>query len=335
MQTKDIIVVGASAGGVEALRRLCAALPADLPASVLVVQHLSPSARSVLPQLLNKVGPLPAAAPVDGEALQVGRIYVAGPDHHLLVRPGRVLVRRGPYENRTRPAVNPLFRSAAIAYGSRVIGVVLTGLLDDGTDGLIAIKAVGGTSVVQDPADAEWPSMPRNALQRDHVDHAVALDDMGTLLSRLSREEAGPSIPAPEDYMVEDRIAAQDFASIEPGLETPGRASPISCPDCGGVLNQIETDKEIRFRCQVGHAFTPLGLAATQSDELERALGVAVRTHRDRMRLFDQMKVNASDRGMVHAKARWATASAEAEQFVNVLERAMAQLKKPAPDGVG
>lgn len=335
MQTKDIIVVGASAGGVEALRRLCAALPADLPASVLVVQHLSPSARSVLPQLLDKVGPLPAAAPVDGEALQVGRIYVAGPDHHLLVRPGRVLVRRGPYENRTRPAVNPLFRSAAIAYGSRVIGVVLTGLLDDGTDGLIAIKAVGGTSVVQDPADAEWPSMPRNALQRDHVDHTVALDEMGTLLSRLSREEAGPSIPAPEDYMVEDRIAAQDFASIEPGLETPGRASPISCPDCGGVLNQIETDKEIRFRCQVGHAFTPLGLAATQSDELERALGVAVRTHRDRMRLFDQMKVNASDRGLVHAKARWATASAEAEQFVNVLERAMAQLKKPAPDGVG
>lgn len=246
-----------------------------------------------------------------------------------------MLVRRGPYENRTRPAVNPLFRSAAIAYGSRVIGVVLTGLLDDGTDGLIAIKAVGGTSVVQDPADAEWPSMPRNALQRDHVDHVVALDEMGTLLSRLSREEAGPSIPAPEDYMVEDRIAAQDFASLEPGLETPGRASPISCPDCGGVLNQIETDKEIRFRCQVGHAFTPLGLAATQSDELERALGVAVRTHRDRMRLFDQMKVNASDRGLVHAKARWATASAEAEQFVNVLERAMAQLKKPAADGVG
>jgi two-component system chemotaxis response regulator CheB len=335
MQTKDIIVIGSSAGGVEALRRLCASLPVDLPAAVLVVQHLSPSARSVLPQLLARAGPLPAATPSDGDILQQGRIYVAGPDHHLLLRPGHMLVRRGPFENRTRPAVNPLFRSAAIAYGARVIGVVLTGLLDDGTDGLIAIKAVGGTSVVQDPEDAEWPSMPRNALKRDHVDHAVKLDDMGALLSRLCREEAGPSIPPPEDYMVEDRIAAQDFASIQEDLVTPGRASKISCPDCGGVLNQIDADKEIRFRCQVGHAFTPLGLAAMQADELERALGVAVRTHRDRMRLFDQMKASAVDRGLPHAKARWETASAEAERFVAVLENAMAQLQKPPADGEG
>jgi two-component system chemotaxis response regulator CheB len=335
MQTKDVIVIGSSAGGVEALRRLCAGLPADLPAAVLVVQHLSPSARSVLPQLLDRAGPLPAASPRDGEALERGRIYVAGPDHHLLLRPGHMLVRRGPFENRTRPAVNALFRSAAVAYGARVIGVVLTGLLDDGTDGLIAIKAVGGTSVVQDPADAEWPSMPRNALKRDHVDHAVKLDDMGALLSRLCREEAGPSIPAPEDYMVEDRIAAQDFASLNEAVETPGRASKISCPDCGGVLNQIDADKEIRFRCQVGHAFTPLGLAAMQADELERALGVAVRTHRDRMRLFEQMKASATDRGLPHARARWETASTEAERFVAVLENAMTQLQKPPADGEG
>jgi two-component system chemotaxis response regulator CheB len=335
MQTKDIIVIGSSAGGVEALRRLCASLPADLPAAVLVVQHLSPSARSVLPQLLAKAGALPAATPSDGDTLQRGRIYVAGPDHHLLLRPGHMLVRRGPFENRTRPAVNALFRSAAIAYGARVIGVVLTGLLDDGTDGLIAIKAVGGMSVVQDPDDAEWPSMPRNALKRDHVDHAVKLDDMGALLSRLCREQAGPSIPPPEDYMVEDRIAAQDFASIQEDLVTPGHASKISCPDCGGVLNQIDADKEIRFRCQVGHAFTPLGLAATQADELERALGVAVRTHRDRMRLFEQMKTSATDRGLPHARARWETASAEAERFVTVLENAMAQLQKPPADVEG
>jgi two-component system, chemotaxis family, protein-glutamate methylesterase/glutaminase len=335
MHTKDVIVIGSSAGGVEALRRLCACLPADLPAAVLVVQHLSPSARSVLPQLLARAGRLPAATPSDGEVLERGRIYVAGPDHHLLLRPGHMLVRRGPFENRTRPAVNALFRSAAIAYGARVIGVVLTGLLDDGTDGLIAIKAVGGTSVVQHPDDAEWPSMPRNALKRDHVDHAVKLDDMGALLSRLCREEAGPSIPVPEDYMVEDRIAAQDFASLNDAVETPGRASKISCPDCGGVLNQIEADKEIRFRCQVGHAFTPLGLAAMQSEELERALGVAVRTHRDRMRLFEQMKVSAADRGLPHARARWETASAEAERFVAVLENAMTQLQKPPADGEG
>jgi two-component system chemotaxis response regulator CheB len=335
MATKDIIVIGASAGGVEALRRLCATLPADLPAAVLVVQHLSPSARSVLPQLLAKAGPLPAAMPADGERLRTGRIYVAGPDHHLLLRPGHVLMRRGPYENRTRPAVNALFRSAAIAYGGRVIGVVLTGLLDDGSDGLIAIKAAGGTSVVQDPKDAEWPSMPRNALARDHVDHAVALNDLGTLLSRLAREPASPSLAVPEDYMAEDRIAAQDFAAMELDLPPPGRASPIACPDCGGVLNQIDAEKEVRFRCQIGHAFSPLGLATAQADELERALSVAARTHRDRIRLFSQMKDNAKDRGLVHAQARWEQASVEAERFVVVLEQTIAQLKKPPGDGEG
>ena len=133
--------------------------------------------------------------------------------------------------------------------------------------------------------------------------------------------------------MAEDRIAAQDFASLNETVETPGRASKMGCPDCGGVLNQIDTGKEIRFRCQVGHAFSPLGLATMQSEELERALGVAVRTHRDRIRLFAQMKVSAADRGLAHATARWATASAEAEQFVTVLENAMTQLRKPPSDG--
>jgi two-component system chemotaxis response regulator CheB len=172
---KDIVVIGASAGGVDARQRLCAALPADFPAAVFVTQHLSPSARSVLPLLLGRAGPLAASAPADGDPIEAGRIYIAAPDHHMLLRQGRVLMRRGPNENRTRPAVNALFRSAAIAYGGRVIGVVLTGLLDDGTDGLIAITAGGGMSVIQDPEDAEWPSMPRNALKRDHVAYVVPL----------------------------------------------------------------------------------------------------------------------------------------------------------------
>ena len=216
MANRDIIVIGSSAGGVDALSRLCAALPADLPAAVFVAQHLSPTARSMLPILLDRAGPLPAATPVDGQAFERGRIYVAGPDHHLLVREGRVLVRRGPYENRTRPAVNALFRSAALAYGSRVIGVVLTGLLDDGTEGLIAIKATGGMSVVQDPDDAEWPSMPRNAVRRDHVDVVAPVSELGAVLSRLAREQAGPTVPLPDEYAVEDRIAAQEFAVTEP-----------------------------------------------------------------------------------------------------------------------
>ena len=335
MTSKDIIVIGASAGGVDALQRLCAALPADLPASVFVAQHLSPSARSMLPLLLDRAGPLPAILPKDGEAIERGRIYVAGPDLHMLVREGQVLMRRGPHENRTRPAVNALFRSAALAYGARVIGVVLTGLLDDGTEGLIAIKAAGGTSVIQHPDDAEWPSMPRNALKRDHVDHAVPLAELGALLARLVREDSGPSVPLPAEYRVEDQMAAQDFAVMEPDIVTPGEASRISCPDCGGVLNQIVAQNEVRFRCQVGHAFTPLGLAEAQSQELERALGVAVRTHRDRIRLFDQMRESAHARQLPHAEQRWVAAADESIALIAVLEKAMDSLRKPAADGEG
>lgn len=331
--TKDIIVIGASAGGVEALQRLCGALPRDLPAAIFVTQHLSASARSVLPLLLDRAGPLPARSPVDGETIQRGTIYIAAPDHHMLLRPDRVLMRRGPNENRTRPAVNALFRSAAIAYGGRVIGVVLTGLLDDGTDGLIAITAAGGLSVVQDPDDAEWPSMPRNALKRDHVEHVVPLSGLAALLTQLTMQEAGPSVPLPQEYVIEDRMAAQEFAVMDSEIVTPGQPSHISCPDCGGVLNQIETQDEIRFRCQVGHAFTPLGLAAAQNDELERALSIAARTHRDRIRLFEQMGDSAHARGLSRAEERWKLAAEESTRMIEVLEQAMASLQKPIADG--
>ena len=328
METRDIIVIGASAGGVETLQRLCAGLPADLPAAIFVAQHLSPSARSVLPQLLDRAGPLRALSPVDGQKIENGHVYVAAPDHHMLLREGMILMRRGPYENRTRPAANALFRSAAIHYGGRAIGVVLTGLLDDGTEGLIAIKAAGGLSIVQDPKDAQWPSMPRNALNRDHVDHALPLADIPAMLCRLTTEAAGPSIPLLEEYLIEDKIAAQDFAIMETDIVTPGQPSHISCPDCGGVLNHIDLQDERRFRCQVGHAFTPLGLAAAQTDELERAIGVAVRTHRDRIRLFHQMRDRAEAGGLTHAKTRWDTATADAEKLVDVLEKAMHSLRR-------
>lgn len=335
MSTKDIIVIGSSAGGVDALMRLCAGLPAALPATIFIAQHLSPSSRSVLPRLLERAGRLPVVAPVDGQPFERNHIYVAGPDHHMLLRSGKILLRRGPYENRMRPAVNALFRSAALSYGSRVVGVVLTGLLDDGTDGLIAIKAAGGTSIAQDPDDAEWPSMPRNAVKRDHVDRIVRLSELPAVLAEVAQEEAGPSVPLPEEYNIEDLIAAQEIAVMEPHIKSPGHPSFLACPDCGGVLNQIQTGEELRFRCQVGHAFTPLGLADAQNAELEHALGVAARTHRDRMKLFAQMAENARRRNLPHVVGRWERASEESEQMVGVLEQAMTALRKPLIDGEG
>ncbi len=335
MAPRQIVVIGASAGGVDALQKLCAGLPADFPASILIAQHLSASGRSILPRLISRVSALPVVSPEDGQALESGHIYVASPDLHILVRTDRVLMRKGPHENRSRPSVNALFRSAAVAYGAQVVGVVLTGLLDDGTEGLIAIRAAGGLSIVQDPDDAEWPSMPRNALKRDHVNYVAPLADIPALLSRVVREEAGPDIPLPEEFAVEDRMAAQEFSSMDTKLLTPGGPSHLSCPDCGGVLNQIDLNAEIRFRCQVGHAFTPLGLADAQTDELERALSIAARTHRDRIRLFDQMQDSARNRNLPHAEKRWIAASAESAALAEVLEAAMQTLQRAPSDGEG
>ncbi len=323
----DIIAVGASAGGVEALRRLSAGLSPRLPAAVLVVQHVSPRARSVLPELLARSGPLPVAHALDGEPIRPGRTYVAPPDRHLLVAPdGRhLLLRRGPLENRTRPAVDALFRSAAVACGPRVIGVVLSGMLDDGTAGLVAVKRCGGISVVQDPADALWPDMPRNALQGDSPNHSVTMADMPGLLDRLARSPAGPAAPVPPELQVETRIAQQEVAAM--GDDVVGSPSRISCPDCGGVLNEVQDGKIIRFRCQIGHAYGAETLAAAQADGLENALAVAARTHRDRLVLFRRMEASAVERGLAHAAARWRQAAMEAERSATLIADAITAMR--------
>jgi two-component system chemotaxis response regulator CheB len=331
---RTIVVVGASAGGVEALTRLCAGLPEDFPAAVCIVQHLSPDSQSMLPKLLDRAGKLRVSVPQDGEAIRPGHVYVAPPDHHLLLRPGRLLLRRGPHENRSRPSIDVLFRSAAVAYGSAVVGVVLTGLLDDGAEGLIAIRQAGGLSVVQDPAEAAWPSMPLQALERDGVDHVATLDAMPALLLRLLSEPAEPGrLPAPE-VVIEDRLAEGELPSAPTAEGPPGRPSRLGCPDCGGVLNEIESHGLTRFRCQVGHAFSALGLATAQHRELERALAVAVRTHRDRMRLFRLMEASALSRNLTLSATRWQRAAVEAGRMAERLEQAMLTLH-PQPDTAG
>lgn len=326
MGNRDVIVLGASAGGVEALTRLCGGLPADLPAALFIVQHVAPTARSVLPELLSRAGPLPAMHPVDGETFQRGRVYVAPPDRHMLLEGDAVLLRRGPHENRTRPAADVLFRSAAASHGGRVVGVVLTGLLDDGTAGLIAVKRCGGLSVVQDPEDAAWPGMPRNALLRDSVDHAAPLAELPGLLARLAAEPAGASPPVPPELVTEIRISEREIASMAQHGVTVGTPSLLGCPHCGGVLNEIPEEKSLRFRCQIGHAFGPESLAAAQVDGLEQALVSAVRTHRDRLMLFHRMAEMAEAKGMANAAQRWRAAEAEAEASAGLITNALAAL---------
>lgn len=327
MPGHDIVVIGGSAGALEALKPLFRGLPADFPAAVFVVIHISPNSHSVLPELLTRAGKLPACHPAEGDAITPGHIYVAPPDRHLLVQEGRVLLRRGPQENRTRPAVDPLFRSAAVAYRSRVIGLVLSGLLDDGAAGLAAVKACGGLCLVQAPDDAIWPEMPRNALRRDHVDYCEPVSALPLLLSRLVQEPAGPAPPVPRNLFVEASIAAQETAmAVE--LEQLGRPSRLSCPQCGGVLNEINEAGSTRFRCQVGHAFTAEGLLAAQNDELERALESAMRMHRERVPLFRRMQRKSEAEALEHAAAHWRARADELEHAAALIAQALDTMRK-------
>lgn len=282
MRNKQIVVIGASAGGIETLRELVATLPADFAAPVCVVLHTSPHSPGVLDSILTRAGPLPATNARDRERLKPGHIYVAPPDCHLLVEPGVLRVTKGPRENRFRPAIDPLFRSAAQIFGPGAIGVILSGTLDDGTAGLWAVKQLGGTAVVQDPADAMYPDMPRNALQHVRVDHTLRLADIGPLLIRLTSaavpEAAAPSVGVPVARVLEVEVKiAKEKNAIEAGVEEIGRPSAYACPECHGVLLQLEEGNRPRFRCHTGHAYSIESLLAAVSEGIEDALWIAIR----------------------------------------------------------
>ena len=240
--TPDVIAVGASMGGQEALVALCRDLPADLPAAVLIVKHTAPESRPLLAGILDRAGPLPVYHAADGEPVRPGRVYVAPPDRHLLLVGGALRLSRGPHENRTRPAVDPLLRSVAVARGPRAVGVVLTGLLNDGASGLRAVKRCGGVAVVQDPADAAYPDMPKAALAAvgaDRVDYRLPLADLGATLGRLVREPAGPAVPVPDDLRAEVELAGGAVDFHTQGYQA-GPAVPLSCPECHGTLWLVE-----------------------------------------------------------------------------------------------
>jgi two-component system, chemotaxis family, protein-glutamate methylesterase/glutaminase len=318
MPDHGIVVVGASAGGVEALVDLAASLPSDLSAAVFVVLHLPATGTSALPEILRRQGPLPAAHVRDGEPIQPGRIYVAPPDHHVLLRTGHVHLSRGPRENGHRPAIDPLFRSAAREYATRVIGVVLSGALDDGTAGLLAIKSRGGVAVVQTPGDALYQGMPGNALEHAQVDHVLAAASMGKLLTRLLAELAEPPAdPAPTGMRVEVEMEGFSMEAFE-GTH-PGRPSGFSCPDCHGVLWQIKDGGLERYRCRVGHAWSPESLLTQQSEALEAALWVALRSLEERAALARRLAEPARRRGHAITATRFEEQAAEAQQAARLV----------------
>jgi two-component system chemotaxis response regulator CheB len=291
---RNIIVVGCSVGGVEALQQLVAGLPKDFPASLFVVLHLSPQSTSVLPEILRRAGPLQALHPKDGEAIRTGKIYIAPPDNHLILEDGRVRVMRGPKENRHRPAVDPLFRSAARWYGPRVIGVVLTGSLDDGTAGLLVIKKRGGIAIVQDPNEAVAPGMPQSALDIVPVDYVATINQIPQLLQKLAAVEVSDNGTGKSSRMQkETQFAELDMNAIE-DENRPGVPSPFGCPECGGVLWELGGEEMLRFRCRVGHAYTAGSLGVEQSEAVEGALWAAMRALEEGASLARRMAENAA-----------------------------------------
>jgi two-component system chemotaxis response regulator CheB len=275
----NTIVIGASAGGLKAFKTLVSQLPHDFPAAVFIVWHLSPDYPSLLPQILARVTPLTVTHAVDGEPIRSGCIYVAPPNRHLLVEPEVVRLSQGPKENRFRPAIDVLFRSAARSYGAQTIGVVLTGCLDDGVAGLYAIKERGGIAVVQDPLEALYDSMPRAALEAVAVDYCVPLGEMGDLLVRLANQVLPPQEekPVSEKMDIEVGIARQDKA-LELGIMKLGELSPFTCPECHGVLLQLKEGNQLRFRCYTGHAYSLNTLLAEVTQRVEESLWDSIRT---------------------------------------------------------
>jgi two-component system chemotaxis response regulator CheB len=290
MHTRDIVVVGASAGGITALKEFVKLLPEDFKGSVFVVLHIPAYTETYLPAILSKAGPLKAVIPKDGETIKTGMIYVAPNDHHMLLEQNKVIVRRGPKENRFRPSIDALFRSAAYVYGPRVIGVVLSGYLDDGTSGLWSIKRLGGITIIQDPSDAEQSQMPENVLGHVEVDYTLAAADMGPVIAGLVTEASPDKFKISEQELklleMEIIIATRDNA-FEMGVIEMGEFTPFTCPECHGALLRLVEGNIIRFRCHTGHAYTATSLLADVSGSVENLLWQSMRAMEEMVLLLN------------------------------------------------
>lgn len=286
----QVVVIGTSAGGLGALKNLISQIPKDFHLPILVVLHISPDATgNVILDELNKLGTLKCQHAKSGNSLKSGHLYLAQSDHHLLIGENqKLLVTKGAHENRWRPAIDPLFRSAAVAFGAGVIGIILTGYLDDGTAGMKAIHRCGGICIVQDPEDAEYPDMPRNALNNVKVDHCIPLPEMGALIEKIASLEVKDRKTVPEDILVEAKIAERVLSDL-PSVNKLGDQVPFNCPGCGGVLWQIGKDKDLRFRCHTGHSYTAAYLLAEQTSKIEETMWTALRMFEERKNLLTEI----------------------------------------------
>jgi two-component system chemotaxis response regulator CheB len=330
MTNRDIIVIGGSSGATAPLKQILGRLPADLPAAVFVVLHIPAQGMGILSTVTSAASRLPVVQAESGMTIKNGQIYLAAPDHHLLLLESRMILGRGPRENMVRPAIDPLFRSAALQYGPRVIGVVLSGFLSDGAAGLNAIKRCGGVAMVQDPSDAIVDEMPLRALETTTVDLCVPGAKIGDVLSDLCREPAGLTLPVPPEIRLEVEIAAGERIGSN---SLSGIADPaaLTCPACGGVLSALKIGHPLRFRCQVGHAYTADALTSVQEGRVDEALRVALRIIEERAELVQRMAQDGKHRGRAAVAKMYESRAAEYREYADLIRRVMLQSLDRSP----
>lgn len=329
MVNSNLVVIGGSTGSIEPLKTILNLLPANFAAAVLVVIHIPSNSTGVLATVASAAGPLPVKNAEDGELIKPCHIYLAPANHHLLTRDGRLKLGRGPRENLVRPAIDPLFRSAALSHGSRVIGVILSGMLNDGASGLATIKKAGGIALVQTPTDSIASDMPLAALEATPVDLSAPAVDLAKALIRFVQEPAGPSAPVDNNVRLEIEIAAGGRSNTQV-LGEVAHATTLTCPDCGGVLSEVDGSLPLRFRCQVGHAYTAKALLSEQEDSVDEAMRVALRIIEERATLVGKMSSDAVKTNRLGMAEMYQSRADEYRNHAELLRKAI--LKSMEPD---
>ena len=317
---EKIIVIGTSAGGLRALVKLIGQLHKDFKAPILIVQHMSADTTgNVLLDALSSQGNFKCEHARTGLKLANGHIYLAPSDQHLMIgKDKKILVTKGAQENRSRPAIDPLFRSAAVTFGNAVIGILLTGYLDDGTSGMIAIKRCGGICIVQDPEDAEYPDMPKNVLNQLKVDYCLPIAEMGTLIYELLSKSLGKRKPTPKDIITEYEIATRVLSDL-PSVNSLGEQVPFNCPGCGGVLWKVDKGSALRYRCHTGHAYTSKSLLAEQTEKIEETMWTALRMFEERKNLLTTLAVSQTGASAKSSKERAALSQVHIDRIRAIL----------------
>lgn len=322
-----MVVIGASAGGLDALAEMVENLQEGLDMAYCIVLHLSRKGiGDFVVHRLNQVTNMHCSLATHGAPIVVDNIYVARPNQHLLVKDNHFILGGGPEENRFRPSIDVLFRSAAVAYSSHAIGIILSGMLDDGTSGMWAIKRSGGTCVVQDPNEAEYPDMPLSVINNMEVDHVATLEEIGPLLTKVIKGKRGRKTAVPKDVIIESGIAERTAVSIE-DVEKLGDASVFACPDCGGNLWTVKDDAVKRYRCHIGHAYSERDLVIKQAETASTTLWVAVRMMEERKHLLKKMEVDYSRKGHKSLSTDQLEKQASMQRHIDELKRILFDLQ--------